>query len=108
MSIGSKAVTTTGLRVVADDEVVGPCADHRRDVARCDERVELQAGRVEDGLQRRADRHVVAESREVADGVGARSQERDSGRRCGGLEADREEDDLALGVAAREVECIER
>ena len=53
MSSGSNAVTTTGLPYSRDDEVVGPRADDGRDVARRDERVQLEPGRVEDRPQRR-------------------------------------------------------
>ena len=73
-----------------------------------DEAVQLQARRVEDRLQRRADRHVVAERGEVLDALGPRAQQRDRGRRRRRLEADREEDHLAVGVATRELERVER
>ena len=44
----------------------------------------------------------------LRDAVGARAQERDRRRRRSRLEADREEDDLALGIATRELERVER
>ena len=100
MSIGSKPVTTTGLPYSRGDEVVGARADHRRDVARRDEAVELQAGRVEDRAQRRRDRaRGCRRRRSCAIPLGAGAQQRDRRRRRGRLEADREEDDLAVGVA---------
>ena len=57
--------TTTGLPYSAGDELVRPAADHGRHVAGSDERVEAEVGRVEDRLDGRDDRDVVAEHREV-------------------------------------------
>ena len=54
------------LAVLLGHEPVGPVADHRRDVAGPEEAVEAEVGRFEDGLDRRDDRDVVAEDREVA------------------------------------------
>ena len=88
------------LAVVGGDELEGPRADDGRHVARADEAVEAQVGRVEQRAQRRHDRHVVAHAREVRDALGLGALERQRGRRRRRLEADREEDDLAVGVLA--------
>jgi hypothetical protein len=96
------------LPVLADDEVVGACADHGRNVTRRDEGLDLKAGRVEDRPQRRPDRNVVAEGGEVADPLLARAEERQGGRRGRRLEPDREEDHLAVGVLAPDLERVER
>ena len=66
MSSGSKPVTTTGRGTRATMKLVCVDADHRRDVTRRDERVDPSARRVEERLQRRHDRDVVAEDAEVA------------------------------------------
>ena len=94
--------------VVGGYELERPRADHRADVAGTDEAVEAQVGRVEQCTKRRHDRHVVAHAREVLDalGLGALEGQRRRGR-CG-LEADREEDDLAVGVLLRDPERVER
>ena len=54
------------LAVLLGHEPVGPVADDGRHVARAEEAVEAQVGRLEDGLDRRDDRDVVAEDLEVA------------------------------------------
>jgi hypothetical protein len=97
-----------GLDVARRDELERPRADHRRDVAGPDEPVEAQVGRVEQRAQRRDDRHVRADAREVRDCLclGALERERGGGRR--GLEPDRVEDDLALRVLARDPQRVER
>ena len=86
----------------------GPRADDRRDVARADEAVEPQVGRVEQRAQRRHDRHVAAHAAEVGDALGLRALERQRGRGRGRLEADREEDDLAVGVLLGDPQRVER
>src|SRR5690606_39742532 len=48
------------------------------------------------------------EDAEVRDPEFARAPDGHRIRRCGGLEADGEEDDLAIGVPARELEGVER
>jgi hypothetical protein len=78
------------------------------DVAGTDEAVEPQVGRVEQRAQRRHDRHVVAHAREVLDPLGLRALERQRGRRRGRLEANREEDDLALRVGLGDPQRVER
>ena len=42
------------------------------------------------------------------DAGGAGAEQRDRRRRCGRLEADREEDDLAVGLGPRDCEGVER
>ena len=69
MSSGSKPGHDDRLALVARDPLVGPAADHRRDVAGPDERVEPHVGRIEDRADGRDDRDVVAEDREVRDAL---------------------------------------
>ncbi len=90
------------LAVVARDELVGPAAGDRRDVARTDETVDPHVGRVEDRADRGHDRDVVTEHREVADAQFARAQQRQRRRGRGRLEADREEAHVAIGILLRE------
>ncbi len=104
MSSGSNPDTTTGLPYSSAMNRYGLRADHRRDVPGPDEAVEPQVGRLEDRPQRRHDRDVVAEDREVLDAERTRPLQRDRGRGRGGLEADREEArraGRARGVRAR-------
>ena len=70
MSSGSKPEIDDRLAVVGGDELERPRADDGRDVARADEAVEAQVGRVEQRAQRRHDRHVVADAGEVRDALG--------------------------------------
>ncbi len=65
-------------------------------------------GRLEDRAQRRLDRDVVAEHGEVRRLLRAGPEQRHGGRRRGGLEADREEDDLPVGQRRGERERVER
>ena len=94
--------TTSGLSIVPRDELVGRGADHHRHVAGPEEAVDPQIGAVEDRLDRRHDRDVVAEHREVADALALRLQHRQRGGRHRGLEAEPEEHHLAVRVLARE------
>ena len=69
-SSGSKPETTIGFCSPAGRTELRRFADHRRDVARPDEAVQAQVGRVENRRGwRRHDRHVVAEHREVRDAL---------------------------------------
>ena len=94
-----------GLVVCAGDELEGPDPDDGRHVPRAEEAVELQVGRVEDRLHRRDDRDVVAEDEEVANALGLGSHQGQRRRRRGGLEADRVEHDLAVGVLLRDLQA---
>jgi hypothetical protein len=96
------------LLVVGGDELERPRTHHGRDVARADEPVESHVRRVEQRAQRRDDRHVAAHAREVRDvlNLGPLQRERRGGR--GGLEPDREEDDLLVRVLLGNPEGIER
>src|SRR4051794_18744313 len=96
------------LAVVRGDELERPRADHGRHVPRPDEAVEPQVRRVEQRAQRRQDRDVVAQAAEVGDALEARPLERQGGRRRRRLEADRQEDDLAIRVGLREAQRVER
>ena len=98
MSSGSKPGDHERLAVVGGDELERARADDRRDVAGADEAVEPQVGRVEQRPQRRHDRDVVAHAEEVRDALGLGALQGQRGRGGGGLEADREEDDVAVGV----------
>ena len=102
MSSGSKPAVTSGLPYCSGTKRYGPVADDGRHVAGPEEAVEAQVGRLEDGLDRRHDRHVVAEHAEVGHAELAGAQQRDRGRRRRGLEPDREEHDLAVGVLDRD------
>src|ERR1700691_1263863 len=62
------------LAIVARDEFIRTAADYGRDVTGPDKAVEPQVGRIEYRLDRRNDRHVVAENRKVFDAVSFRSQ----------------------------------
>jgi hypothetical protein len=77
-------------------------------VAGADEAVEGEIGRFEQGLERRHDGDVVAEDREVWGALGLGLEHGERRARHGGLEAEAEEDDLALRMAAGEGERIER
>ena len=83
-------------------------AHHRADVTGGEKGVHPPRRRAEDRLHRRRDQHVRDQQREVAHAPAARLDggQRVSGR--GGLEADREEDDLAIGVALGERQRVER
>ena len=83
--------------VVGRDELERPRADDRRDVPGADEAVEAQVRRLEQGPQRRHDRDVVADAREVRDALRLRALQRQRGGRSGGLEPDREEDTSRSG-----------
>ena len=87
MSSGSKPGRDERLAVLLGHEAVRPVADHGRHVARAEEAVEAEVGRLEDRLDRRDDRDVVAEHAEVGDADLARLQQRHRGRRRGRLEA---------------------
>ena len=54
------------LLVVPGDELVGRGPDHHGDMAGSEKAVEMQVGTVEDRLDRRDDRDVIAEHREIA------------------------------------------
>ena len=96
------------LAVVGRDELERARADDGRHVPRADEAVEPQVGRVEQRAQRRHDRHVAAHAREVPDALGLRALQRQRRRGRRGLEADREEDDLAVGVLLGDPQRVER
>jgi hypothetical protein len=76
-------------------------------VPRPEEAVELHFRRIEDCLDRRKDRDVVAEQGEVAQPRLARLQHRECRCRHGGLEAQREEDDFSTRVFPGELQRIE-
>ena len=96
------------LAVVGGDELERPRADDRRDVARTDEAVEPQVGRLEQRPQRRHDRDVAAHAGEVLDALGPRALQRQRGRRRGRLEPDREEHHLAVGVLLGDPQRVQR
>ena len=73
-----------------------------------EEAVEAQIGRLEDRLDRRDDRDVVAEHAEVRDAALTRLQERDRGRRRGRLEPDGEEHHVAVGCLDGDPQRVER
>ena len=86
----------------------GPRPHHRRHVPRPHEAVEPQVGRLQQRPQRRHDQHVVAHAGEVPDALGLGALQRQRGRGGGGLEADREEHHLAVGVLAGDPQRVER
>ena len=94
--------------VALRNPAIGMGPDHGRDVTRTDETVEPHVGRVENGLDRRQNRDVVAEHGEVQQSLVPRAEHGDGGGRRGGLEADGEEDDVAVGVADGELQGVER
>ena len=94
--------------MVAGHQLVGAAADHRRHVAGADEGVEAHAGRLEDRPDGGDDGDVVAENGEVSGAELARPHQGEGGRRRRGLEADGEEDDLAVGIPARQLQGVER
>lgn len=96
------------LVIIARDEIIRFRTDDHADVARADERVELEIARIEDRPQRRDDRNVVAEDGKVADALALGLQDGERGRGRGRLEAECEEHDLSVGILAREGERIER
>ena len=96
------------LAVAGRDELVGPAADHRRHVARAEEAVQAQVGGVEDRLDRRDDRDVVAEDREVLDPLAGGPQHGHRRGRRGGLEADGHEHHALVRVVARDLQGVER
>ncbi len=57
--------------------------------------------------QRRDDRHVIGEDREVRDVLGPGFEQRECGRRSGRLESDREEDHVAVRVLHGDPERVE-
>ena len=64
-SSGSKPATAIGLLVLGGDELERPRSDDGRDVARADEPVQTQVGRVQQRAQRRHDRDVVAHAEKL-------------------------------------------
>ena len=108
MSSGSKPAIDDRLAVVGGDELERSRADHRRDVARADEPVEPQVGRLEQRSQRRHDRDVAADAGEVLDALAACALERQRGGRRGRLESDREEHDLAVRVLLGDPQRVQR
>ena len=108
MSSGSKPEIDDRPSVLGRDELERARADDRRDVAGADEAVQAQVGRIQQGPQRRHDRDVVADAGEVRHALGLRALERERGRGRRRLEADREEDDLAVGVLARDPQRVQR
>ena len=97
-----------GLAVVTGDELVRPAADHRGHMPRPDETVEPQIRRVQDGLDRRDDRHVIAEHREVLQPLRRGADHRHRGGRRGGLEPDRHEHDLLVRVLPGDLQRVQR
>ncbi len=90
------------------DEPIRPNPHHRGHVARPEEPRQPQVGRLQNGLDRRNDRDVVAEHAEVLHAERTRPDQRDRGGRRRGLEPDREENDLAVGVVDGDLERVER
>ena len=77
-------------------------------MARADEAVEPHVRRIEHGFDGRHDGDVIRQDREVRDAEIAGAQNGQGGRRRRRFEADREEDDLAIRFAARELQRVER
>src|SRR5581483_12439063 len=73
-----------------------------------DKTVQPQVRRIKDSLDGGDNGHMIAEDRKILDPLRSRPQQGD--RRRGGcrLKADREEDYLAVGVLAGQLEGIER
>src|SRR5919112_4109723 len=94
--------------VVLGHELVWPAADDGRDVPWPDKRVQAQIRRVEQRPHRRDDRYVVAEHGEVFETLLLRPLQGQRRRWGRGLEADGEEDNLAVGVLARNTQGVER
>ena len=108
MSRGSKPAVTSGRPYCVGHEPVGPVADDGRHVAWAEEPVEAQVGGLEDGLEGRDDRDVVAEHGEVLDVRWRALSTRDRGGGGGGLEPDGEEDDFLVGVGLGDAQGVER
>ncbi len=96
------------LGVGLGDEAERRLADHHADVTGREEGVQLHVGRVQDGLDGRHRGDVIAEQREVVDAFAFGLQHRHGGTRHRGLEAEAEEDHLAIGVLARQTEGVQR
>ena len=77
-------------------------------VAGAEERLHAVLGRLEDEGDGRRDQRVRHQNRNVVDAFEPRAMHQHGVRRGGGLEADGEEDDLALGMGARDLEAVER
>mmetsp|Transcript_18256 Transcript_18256/g.43898 ORF Transcript_18256/g.43898 Transcript_18256/m.43898 type:complete len:229 (-) Transcript_18256:65-751(-) len=73
-----------------------------------EEAVDRHTRRVEDGPDRRHDRDVVAEQREVVDAAPLRLEHRHRGGGHGRLEAEREEHHVAARVRRRDFERVQR
>jgi len=73
-----------------------------------EEAVEPQIRAVENRLDRRHDRDVIAKDREVPDPLRLGLQDRQRGRRHRRLETEAEEDDLAARIGARQRESVHR
>jgi hypothetical protein len=77
-------------------------------MAGAEKSVDLQIGRIEDGLDGRDDRDVVAEQREVAHAHRFCMQHGHRSARHRGLEAQPEEHHLLLGILLRQLQRVER
>src|ERR1700733_1531374 len=96
------------LTFIPRNPLIRPTADHRRNVSRSNESVETHVWGIEDGADRRDDRDVIAEDREITDALSLRAHERQRSRGRRRLESDRKEHDLPLGIFLRQFQCIRR
>ena len=94
--------------VAAGDRLVLVEAHDRADVAGGEEALDAVGRAAEDRGHRRRHEDVRDEQREVGDALALRPERGHGVGRRRGLEADGEEDDLASGIAARDVERVER
>ena len=89
-------------------KAVGFDAGHHRDVTGSEKAVDMQPRTVEDRLDRRHDRDVIAEHREIADALALGLQHGQRRRRHCRLKPDAEKNDFAMRVRARQRQRVHR
>src|SRR6516164_4878960 len=96
------------LSILLGDEFVRCVADHHAHMARPQKTIELEFGRIEDRLDRRDDRDVIAEKGKVRNTLGLGTQHCHGRARHCRFEAQCEEHDLLVPIFLRDAQGIER
>src|SRR6516225_1768552 len=96
------------LSILLGDEFVRCVADHHAHMARPQKTIELEFGRIEDRLDRRDDRDVIAEKGKVRNSLGLGTQHCHGRARHCRFEAQCEEHNLLVRILLRDAQGIER